>query len=71
MITYYSTHCGTCETFCWLMDARNIRYILVDDETEVTRAMEKFNTNIFPFATIDGVFYNTQQLLDYILEYNK
>ena len=53
------------------MDARNIKYILVDDETEVTRAMEKFNTSIFPFATIDGVFYNTQQLLDYILEYKK
>lgn len=71
MIKYYSTHCGTCETFCWLMDSRNINYTLIDDETEITNAMERFNTNVFPFATIDDVFYNTQQLLNYILEYDK
>ena len=53
------------------MDARNINYTLIDDETEITNAMEIFNTNVFPFATIDDVFYNTQQLLNYILEYDK
>ena len=71
MLKYYSTHCGTCETFCWLMDARSIQYDLIDNEQEVKEAAEKWHTNVFPFAVIDGVYYSTQQLLDYILQYDK
>ena len=71
MIEYYSTHCGTCETFSWLMDARDIKYNLIDSENEVMEAAKKYDNDVFPFAIIDGVYYNTQQLLNYILEYDK
>lgn len=71
MIEYYSTHCGTCETFSWLMDARDIKYNLIDSAKEVTEAAKRYGNDVFPFAIIDGVYYNTQQLLNYILEYDK
>ena len=37
----------------------------------VREAAEKYGAETFPFAVIDGKFYNTQELLNYILEYNK
>lgn len=71
MIDYYSTHCGTCETFSWLMEARDIPYHIIHTDKEVMEAAEKYGAETFPFAVIDGKFYNTQELLNYILEYNK
>jgi len=71
MIDYYSTHCGVCETFSWLMEARDIHYHIIHTDKEVMEAAEKYGAETFPFAVIDGKFYNTQELLNYILEYNK
>lgn len=70
MIDYYSTHCGTCETFSWLMQARDIQYHIIHTEREVMEAAEKYGAETFPFAVIDGEYYNTTKLLNYILEYD-
>lgn len=71
MIDYYSTHCGTCETFSWLMQARGIEYHIIHTEKEVMEAANKYGAETFPFAVIDGEYYDTTKLLNYILEYNK
>lgn len=53
------------------MDSREISYTLIDDPQTVVEAAKEHNTDVFPFAVIDGEFYNTDRLLNYILEYNK
>lgn len=68
---YYSTHCGPCETFTWLMDVRGIEYTVVTDEDDIKSTVEKYSVETFPFAIINGEFFNTEQLLKYILDYNK
>ena len=71
MIEYYSTHCGTCETFAWYMESKGAPYQLIDDEAKVRVAANKYHVNVFPFAVIDGEFYNSAQLLEYVSKYEE
>lgn len=71
MIDYYSTHCGACETFSWLMNVRNIPYNIIHTDNEVMEAVEKYDVETFPFAVIDGEYYNTKKLFDYIMKHDE
>ena len=71
MIEYYSTHCGTCETFSWYMESKGVPYQLIDDEAKVRSAANKYHETDFPFAVIAGKFYNSAQLLEYVSKYEE
>lgn len=70
MIEYYSTHCGTCETFAWYMESKGIPYVLIDDEAKVRSTANKYHVVAFPFAIINGEFYNSAELLEYVSKYD-
>lgn len=53
------------------MQAKGIEYHIIHTEKEVMEAANKYGAETFPFAVIDGEFFDTDKLLKYILEYNK
>ena len=71
MLEYYSTHCGTSATFSWYMESKGLPYQLIDDEAKVRSAANKYHVTVFPFAVIDGKFYNSAQLLEYVSKYEE
>ena len=46
-------------------------YQLIDDEAKVRSAANKYHVTVFPFAVIDGKFYNSAQLLEYVSKYEE
>lgn len=68
VITFYTIHCPKCKILQGLMETKNITFSIVDNEDEVKQVAEKNGTNFAPFAFIDGEFYDTKQLQNWIKE---
>ena len=68
VIDFYTIHCPKCNTLQKIMQNKNITFNVVDDRDTVMSMGDKYNTNDAPFAIIDGVFYNTKQLQEWIKE---
>lgn len=68
VIKYYTIHCPKCIVLEKLMNEKNIVFDVIDNEDEVKKIGAENNTNFAPFAFINGVFYDTKQLQQWIKE---
>ena len=68
VIEFYTIHCPKCNVLQTLMTNKNIAFNVIDDRNVVMSVANSHNTNDAPFAVIDGQFYDTKQLQEWIKE---
>ena len=68
VIKYYTIHCPKCNVLETLMKEKNIVFDIIDNEEEVEAIGLANNTNFAPFAFINGEFYDTKKLQNWIKE---
>lgn len=67
MVKFYTSHCPMCKQLKGMLDKGNIEYEEVTDETEYLAVAEVNKIKSMPFAEIDGVIFNTQKLMQWIV----
>ena len=68
VIEYYTIHCPKCKTLQMLMDKKKIAFNVIDDKDTVMSVADTYGIKEAPFAIIDGQFYGTKQLQEWIKE---
>lgn len=69
-ITLYSTGCPKCTMIETIMKKKNLNYVLEKREEEILRVADEHNIRSAPFADIDGIFYTTKQLQEFLIQKN-
>jgi len=65
-IVLYSTHCPRCNAIESILKEKKIEFILEDNKEKVESIAEEKNYDFAPFAIIDGVWYNTKILQEWV-----
>ena len=68
MIKFYSSHCPKCIVLENLMKKKGIEYEYIDNENIYMKIAEENGFMSMPFAEINGKFYTTKELQNYIME---
>lgn len=65
-ITYYSIHCPRCNVIENILSEKKIKFKFVDDNDEIIKIADEHNFEFAPFAIIDGVWYDTKMLQEWV-----
>lgn len=68
MIKFYTSHCPVCKQIKGILDKSNIEYEEITDEADYLAVAEVNKIKSMPFAEIGGVIFNTQKLMQWIIE---
>jgi hypothetical protein len=68
MLKVYTIHCPICGTIIAHLKDSTLEYEIIEDMDEIIEACNKYNTDRFPFAGLNGNFLNTGELYEYIMK---